>query len=493
MPSEGDQSDKRAPGGVQRAVHGLRWLTSTRLISQLISWGMTAITIRLLRPVDYGIVATAGLFTVTAGLFLDSGLNAVLVSWKELSADMQAAAETMVLLISIALALLIDLVAPAAGVGFRDPALVEALTVSAWQLPLSGLTVVPLALLLRRMSFRRIAISQSVASLGQGLFTLGMAYSGEAYWALIYGTLFGYALRATLFWFSLNAYPRVSLNFGHLRPLLQSGRQLLGHRLLQYVSTECDICAIGRFHGAAVLGSYSLAKTLSQTPLDQLASAVNQVTLPSFASKRDDTAAQTNGMLLVVSTTSTLVFPLFWLAGAVSPSALPLIFGPGWAPVVFPFMAFAIMLPLRSVYDLLDTAVIGLGASATSLRNAMVRAGVMIPLIVAGAFFGANWAAVAWVVGFPVVFLLCMLRISRRFRIGLRTLLRPMGPPAISAATSCVIVTMIAALFRSAMPPVLLLGLVGAAGALSYLLMIRLVGRGHYLQVTALAAQFLAR
>src|SRR6185312_15927629 len=101
--------DKReggaAVGGYQQAIRGLRWIGSARLMSQVITWSLTVLTVRLLRPVDYGIVATAGLFTVTAALLLDSGLNAVLISWKDMTAEIQGAAASMVMLLSLALAI----------------------------------------------------------------------------------------------------------------------------------------------------------------------------------------------------------------------------------------------------------------------------------------------------------------------------------------------------------------------------------------------------
>jgi len=489
--------DKReggaAVGGYQQAIRGLRWIGSARLMSQVITWSLTVLTVRLLRPVDYGIVATAGLFTVTAALLLDSGLNAVLISWKDMTAEIQGAAASMVMLLSLALAIVIMIMAPAAGRGFRDPALVSALRVAALQLPVSGLTVVPLAALLRKMSFRRIALCQSVSGICQGLFTLAMAYLGEAYWALIWGTIFGYAMRAVLLWISLDAPLWPNLRFGELRPLLGSGIQMLGHRLLQYVSGDCDIFALGWLQGATILGPYSLAKNLSQSILDLLADTVSQVAVPSFAAKRDDMDAQTSGLILMISTAATLVFPSFWLMSAISQLALPLIFGARWIPVVFPFVAFTFMLPVRSIYGLLDSAIIGLGENSMALKNAITRGATMIPLIATGAWFGVKWAAIAWVVGFPIVFLSAVLRISRRFRVKRLTLLRPLGPPALSAGAAWLVVAGVSALLQGALPPVVVLVLVGCLGLLCYVCLIRLIGRSHYLQVASLAQQLIRR
>src|ERR1700683_3567559 len=97
----------------QHAVRGLRLVGSARLFSQCITWSLTIITVRLLQPRDYGVVATAGLFTVLASVITDGGLGDILVFRRDLSARQEGAAAIGCLLLSLLLAALIVLVAPA--------------------------------------------------------------------------------------------------------------------------------------------------------------------------------------------------------------------------------------------------------------------------------------------------------------------------------------------------------------------------------------------
>lgn len=493
MESERSVDQGAATSHRRLAVRGLRWVGSARLLSQCITWGLTAVTVRLLQPRDYGLVATAGLFTVLASMVMDGGLSSILINRRDLSSLVQGAATFGVLLMSLAFAAAIALVAPAGSVFFDNPALTSVLRVSSLQLPLSALAVVPLALLSKEMHFGRIALIQTVASVVQGLAILAMAYSGKAYWALIYGTLFGAAIRACGFWLALKHRPAWNWQLRELRPMLRSSAHMVGQRLLYFVSGDFDTFLLSRLIGAAELGPYSLAKTLAHTPLDQIAGTVNQVTLPSFAAKAGDQAAQLNAMKVMLALTAAVVFPLFWLLGVVSPTAFLLLFGPRWSALVFPFTAFTLILPLRAIFTLIDTAVVGTGNTSTTFKNMVVWASIMIPALLIGGLFGARGEALAWVMGFPLVFVSAMHRISRRFGVSIREILHPLLAPAACAAATAGVVEAFSLYSSPIFSPVARLVVEIVLAATLNLSLLARFGRSHYQQLIGLMLQLLGR
>jgi O-antigen/teichoic acid export membrane protein len=475
------------------AVRGLRSVGSARLLSQGVTWGLTAVTVRLLQPKDYGLVATSGLFTVLASMVMDGGLSSILISRRDLSARLLGAAVVGVLLLSLLLAGAIVVAAPIGAEFFRNHALAAVLRVGSLQLPLSALTVVPLAMLARDMEFGRIAVIQTAASIVQGLSTLALAYQGEAYWALMYGTLIGSAIRAAGLWASLGQRPALNWRLSELRPLFRSSLHIVGQRLLYFVSADFDVFLLGRLTGAVALGPYSLARTLSHTALDQIAGTVNQVTLPAFAAKSGDRPAQVAALRFMLSLTATAVFPLFWLLGAIAPTALSLLFGSRWSGLVMPFTAFTLILPLRTLYTLADTAIVGTGNIWTTFKNMTVWASIMMPVLLLGAFFGARGEAIAWAVGFPLVFLSAMHRISRLFETSLREMLTPLLVPAVCAASAAAAVEVLRHALSATLPPVLLLAIEMATAAGLYWLLIVRFGREHYDQLMGLVLQLLRR
>lgn len=421
-----------------RTLRGLRHIGSARLVTQLITWGFTAVTIHLLQPRDYGLIAMAGIVTTLAQLLMDGGLSEVLIGQRELPAVMEGAATSAVLLVSAALAAIVIAIAPFVTEFFRSPPLKAILDVSAFYLPLAALAVVPMASLSKHMRFDRIALAQTIGSVVQGASTLGLAYSGEGYWALIIGNFIGTALRIGLLWASLEHKPVPNLRLSILRPLLRNSAHMVGQRLTYFSIDNFDIFLLSRFGGPIVLGPYSVARTLSYSALNQISGIVNQVAVPAFAAKTD-TEAQLRGMLFVISLAAATLFPLFWIMSVASPVGLPLVFGARWSNLVVPFLAFTAILPLRGIYALVNASLIGTGRTGTTFWNTLIWAAVMIPLMLLGLAKGADGVALSWTVGFPLVFCVTARRISRDLSARVATLLKPMLIPAACAGASAAI------------------------------------------------------
>jgi teichuronic acid exporter len=492
-------NDGEKPTSNDHAVHGLRWIGSARLITQITTWSLTTITVRLLRPEDYGLIATAGLFTTFATLLLDGGLSVVLISRKELPVEQQGAAVTAVLLSSFVLCAIIFLVAPIGSSYFNSPPLLRILQVSAFYLPLAALVVVPLALMSKEMRFKQIAIIQTISSVLQGVCTLTLAFLGKGYWALIVGNFLAVGLRGCLLWLTLGRWLIPNVHLGVLKPILRSSGHMMGTRLTYFATGDFDTFLLSRFGGAGIVGPYALAKALSHAALDQLSGIITQISVPAFAAQTD-ADLQLKGLTLIVSVASTVLFPLFWLLGTLSQEALPLIFGQRWASLVVPFCAFCFILPLRSVFALLELPVAGTGRTSTSLKNMLVWAAIMMPLLLIGVGVGVGLnglevygAAVAWIVGFPLVFLVTLRRTAKAFDANVGTLLRPMLIPAVCAFMSCAAAeTMELSLSGKFDVPVLLGGEM-LVGGIVYWIAIRQLGRRHYELVWDLSKRLLGR
>lgn len=286
-----------------------------------------------------------------------------------------------------------------------------------------------------------------------------------------------------------------------LRPFWLSGSQMVGQRVVWFVTADFDTFLLGRLGGPIVLGAYSLAKTLSHSMLDQLSGIVTQVSMPAFAAKADNVDAQISGLVLVVAAASTLVFPLFWLMGVISQVAFPLLFGTRWTSLVVPFMAFTCILPLRSVYALLDSAIVGTGRVSTTFKNMLTWSAIMIPLMLVVGYFTAriggnslaNAIALTWVAGFPVVFWFATRRIASAFNTQVQLLLRPILGPALCAGASCILVELAHLELSRHLHPVAQLALEIMIGAVSYWALMRQYARVQYDVVFALTRRLIRR
>lgn len=482
-----EQSNKMgALSHADKTLRGLRQVATARIFTQLVTWGLTVITIHLLQPADYGLIATAGIFTSFALLLLDGGLSDVLVAQRELSEQLQGAAATTVLLISSVLGALIFLAAPFASSFFHAPQLRLIIEVTAFYLPLVSLDVAPLAVLSKRMQFKQIARAQTLGSVLNGLSTLSLAYAGFGYWSLIIGNFVGTSLRISLLWLSLDTKPVPNFQVAALRPLIRNSGHMLGQRLTYFSIDNFDLFILGRFGGPTVVGPYSVSRNLSHSALNQIAGIVNQVSVSAFAAK---TAAseQLRGLTLLVSLAAAILFPLFWMMGIVSQIALPLVFGAKWIKLVVPFIAFTTILPLRGIYTLLNSSVVGTGRTGTMFRNTLSWAAIIMPLMLLGVTQGADGVALSWTVGFPIVFYFGARRLAHEFSTGVSTLLRPMAAPAACAGTSSLAAESLRWLLPEHFAPAIVLGCQCCLGGSLYWLLYRIFAPAQYAQTFAIA------
>lgn len=473
-----------------RAIRGLRWVATGRVVTQAVTWSMTIITVRFLHPEDYGVIATAGLFTVLAMLLLDGGFGILLVTQRDLAGRAQGAIVTATLITASLLGLVIAGLAPFGSWFFQSRELTGVLLASAIYMPLAALAVVPAALLTRSMHFRPIAISQTIASIVQGGASLTLAVAGMGYWALIIGNFAGTALRVLLLWKALDTRVTPNLELGLVRPLMKSSGHVVGSRLTYFVANDFDVFLVSRIGGMTLAGPYSLAKQLCHSALDQMSAVVTQVLVPVFANKTNRDS-QVAGILNVIAITAALMFPLFWMMGFVSRVALPLIFGSRWDGLIVPFVAFSLILPLRCIYAFLDTAVMSTGRTGTTFRNMLVWAVIMMPLLLVGALLEVRYVGVVWAVGFPLVFLVAMKRISTAMSLSPGVLLRPMIAPMACAGISCLV--MLAFSSATSLPPIPLLFGELTVGAVVYWFLMWRFARSHHDQTFAIARRLLGR
>src|SRR4051794_40860012 len=76
----GDELNLRA-----QVLNGLLWTGGTRLLSQIFTWAVTIVVLRLLTPSDYGLLAMAMVFIGFLTLMASAGLGPALIQATEIS------------------------------------------------------------------------------------------------------------------------------------------------------------------------------------------------------------------------------------------------------------------------------------------------------------------------------------------------------------------------------------------------------------------------
>ena len=461
------EEEPPAPLG-RRVMTALAFAGTARLVVQITSWLMTLVVIRLLTPADYGLMGLVTLFTGFVAMFNELGMGAALVQARRVTGALLAELFGLVLLLQLLFALVILATATPVAAFFDEPRLVPMLQVQSLQFLFYGFAVIPDALLMRRLDFQHKSLVETAAALLASGATLLLAFVGFGVWSLIDGVLLGAAVRAIGLTWVTRFLPMPRFALSGLSGLLRFGGLLTLERLLWFAYTRADALIIGKRFGPVPLGDYTVAMTLASLPLDKLGPVLTQVSFPAFAEVQDQREQATAHLLKAVRLLSLLFFPLLFGLSAIAADAVPLLLGAQWTDAVLPLALVALAMPLRMINLVVPSFLKGLGHPGASLATIAIACVIMPAALLAGSSWGLPGIGGAWLLGYPVFFLLSLAVAARVTPLRIGAVLQALAKPALASLLMLVLLWLAQATVLTAFAPALRLGLSIAGGILCY-------------------------
>jgi len=111
-------------------LDGVLWVILVKVLSQLISWGITIYVVRILSPNDYGLMAMAGVYLSFIMLFNEAGLGSAIIQKKDLTKEDLSNICWAIILINAVLYALSLLSAPLIAAFFGEPRLASVIRVA---------------------------------------------------------------------------------------------------------------------------------------------------------------------------------------------------------------------------------------------------------------------------------------------------------------------------------------------------------------------------
>jgi lipopolysaccharide exporter len=370
----------RPEGNLTRhTVSGLQWSYFSALAGGVLQFGMTAVMARLLSPTAFGLVALAGLFLRFVDYFAKAGIAQALVQKAQLSPTDIRAAFTISAGMSAVFALVAVWAAPLAGRLAQDPDLVPVLRWLALGLLLQGLGAPALALLRRRMAFKQVAILElSSYVLGYMIVGLALALAGAGVFALVAAMLTQLAFQ-TVAAYSLTRHPaRPTLSLGSHRAIFGFGGRISVIGFFEFLQTNLDTLAIGRWAGSAQLGLYNRAKVMGELPSYHLTEGLRKVIFPSFSAIQADTARLRTVYISSVGLAASIVLPLNAGMAVAAPELIRVVLGPQWLDAI-PVMPWVMLASTLTLFGWLAGTV--LEAQAALNAKLLVAIGSTVTLV----------------------------------------------------------------------------------------------------------------
>lgn len=284
---------------VAKTLLGMRWTTLAMVTNVSFNLGYTAVMARLLAPSAFGLIAMAQIAIRFVSYFAQLGVLPALVQKPELSEREIRAAFTLSIGVNALLFALMWLLAPHASHFFGNPDITPILRSLSAALLFSGISVVSVGLLRRRLMFRQLAMVEIVSYiLGYGLVGIGSAFYGLGVWSLVFAAIGHEAVTLAVSYAFARHSLRPVFTWVEIRHFLQYGSKYSVIGFLEFIGANVDSLLVGRWWGETALGFYNRAQMLVKLPMHHLGNAITKVLFPVLSSAQADKQKMANAYLI---------------------------------------------------------------------------------------------------------------------------------------------------------------------------------------------------
>ena len=369
-----------------QTVSSLVWKLLERGGNQIIQLAVQVVLARILVPEDFGALAIMLVFVNIGNAIVQSGLNTAIVQAPEIDEGDCSTVFWMSFVISIILYFGTFIFAPAVATFYSMPAIVWPLRVLCLILPLGAFNSVQIAIVQRRLQFRKIFIATMFAVVSSAVCGIGLAAAGTGIWALVVQQLVYQAVSCVVMAFQVRWRPRFVFVASRASRLFSFGWKLLASGLLEQVYESLSDLIIGKQFSATSLGLVSQGKKYPAALGSMLDGAIQPVMLSAVSRVQADVYYVKRLVRRALKTSTFFIVPSMTLFAVAAEPIVGIVLGEKWL-VCVPFLQmYCFIYALLPIHTTNLQALNGMGRSDLFLKLELIKKAYGICFILFAAF-----------------------------------------------------------------------------------------------------------
>ncbi|MFC5069436.1 oligosaccharide flippase family protein [Flaviflagellibacter deserti] len=350
----------------------LPWAIGESFLSAASSLLTTLTVARLVLPEELGLAAIAiAIPMVVQALLLTGPTNALIRTPRIDVATLDSMTWCFLVLGVIGWLFCIG-VAPVVALLYDHSELIPLLQIYGASCFLQAAMSVPTALLTRKMRTRTLALrtlGQKIATL---VVTLSTALLGWGSWAIVIGSLVGFAIATAVLLYRQPRRPRLYFSWNAIVPILKLGGLNSIETLAGAITPRAFLLVFGRVQGLEALGWLNFGIRLVDELANILSMAITRMSLPFFSaltrSGIDDRDAFLRGSHLIVGVSAPVLFGL----AAIASDLIPIVFGDRWTEAILTTQIVSIVWALKFTRVLSSALLLARGSQAPQIANSWI-------------------------------------------------------------------------------------------------------------------------
>ena len=297
------------------------------LVLQLVS---TMIIARVLTPKEVGIYAVAAVFSGLASMFRDFGVAEYMIQEKELTPRKIAAALTLNIVVSWAMALAMFFGAPLAASFYGDPGIREVMQLQAIGFLIVPFGAVTMAYFRRELNFQPVLVCNTLGNVTAFAVAVSLALMGYGYMSLAWSSLAAIAVTVgASVLYRPASFPRWPGLQG-VAEVFHFSKFVSAMYLFGQVGKGAPEMIIGRSEGVVAVAMFSRANGLVEMFNRLAMRPVMLVCMPYFARSDREQGHIADAYLKSVSYLTAVGWTFLAFMGIAALSAIRIVYGPQW-------------------------------------------------------------------------------------------------------------------------------------------------------------------
>lgn len=374
------------PLGRKETVTSVFWKFFEKCGSQVVSLVVQIVLARLLSPSDYGALAVMVVFVNVANVFVQSGFATSLIQAPKIDEEHLSSAFWLSFGVSVILYILIWLASPLVAGFYELPAITNALRVLSLAIPIGSLTSIYIALISRRMQFKKFFLATILSVIASGAAGIMAALFGLGLWALVLQQLVFAVVDCVALGAQIDWRPCFVFSSRKASELFSFGWKLLVSGLIETGYQSLSDLLIGKQFSASNLGMVSQGKKIPMTLGNALDGSIQPVMLSAVARVQDDVDYVKRLVRRALKTSTFVILPAMMMFGVAAEPIVRLLFGEKWLPCVPFFQMYCFIYALLPIHTTNLQALNGMGRSDLFLKLEVIKKSYGVVLLCIAVF-----------------------------------------------------------------------------------------------------------
>lgn len=372
----------------RRSVHGSFATVLSQCAKLAIQIGSQVILARLLFPAEFGLIAMVYPVVAFLQVFNDIGLGQAVVQRPTLVPGQVSALFWANIALSAALMLVVISLAPVVAWIYGEPRLILLTIVAGLILPINAMSVVPSALLARRMQFGQVARNEVAAMAMGAIVTIMCARQGLSYWSLVIGQFANTLTAIMLSWLASAWLPgRPGLSSSAWNDV-KFGANITLSNLATFATTSGDNIIVGLTAGKVPLGLYDRSYNLVVRPIGQMMTPISRVALPLLSRLANKPEEYRIAYLQIFRIATLLIVPVMLICISDGVTVTRVLLGAHWTDAAPVFSWLCVGGLTSGIYTSTFWLLISQDRAQELRTFTAVGAGINVASYLIGAFWG---------------------------------------------------------------------------------------------------------